>query len=245
MSSYDSIQAFAHRADTGLSRLDIVILNAGVYKWKFATVPGTGHEETIQINYLSTALLAVLLLPVLRQKSPSGRTGRMTIVNSALAFTAKFKNRDKTLLLPSFDDPQNFAGADYYGISKLLGQMFLWKLMDYVSGEEVIVNMVDPGAIGGTKLGRDTPGPWVVIAKLFELVVTRNLPDGAAAYIDASVMRGPESHGAFIMGWEIAPFALLLYTREGKQLMDKLWRETIDELGFAKPLVVLESMKSH
>jgi NAD(P)-dependent dehydrogenase (short-subunit alcohol dehydrogenase family) len=205
MSSYDSIQAFTHRAETELSRLDIVILNAGIYKWKFATVPSTGHEETIQINYLSTALLAILLLPVLRQKSPSGRAGRMTIVNSALAFTTKFKNRAKTPLLPSFDDPRNFDGADYYSISKLLGQMFLWKLVDYVSGEDVIVNMVDPGAIGGTKLGRGTPGALLVLAKLFELVVTRNLPDGAAAYTDASVMRGAESHGAFIMGWEIAP----------------------------------------
>jgi hypothetical protein len=40
-------------------------------------------------------------------------------------------------------------------------------------------------------------------------------------------------------------FASLLYTPEGKQLTDKLWRETIDELSFANPLVVLESMKSH
>ncbi|KAJ9615339.1 hypothetical protein H2200_001414 [Cladophialophora chaetospira] len=204
MSSYGSIQTFARRAETELSRLDIVILNAGVFKFKFAKVPDTGHEEIIQVNYLSTALLAILLLPVLRSKSPADSAGRLTIINSALAFTAKFKTKDKTPLLPSFDDTKNFDGQDYYGVSKLLGQMFLWKLMDYVSAEDVVVNMVDPGAIGGTDLGRDMPGGMVVFAKLFGLI-TRNLPDGAASYVDASVVRGPESHGAFMMGWEITP----------------------------------------
>ena len=107
--------------------------------------------------------------------------------------------------MPPFDDPKNFDGPDYYGVSKLLGQMFLWKLMDYMSAEDVVVNMVDPGAIGGTELGRDTPGAMMIFAKLFQLAITRSLPDGATAYIDASVVRGPESHGAFIMGWEIKP----------------------------------------
>lgn len=56
MSSYDSIQSFVQRAQEQLIRLDIVILNAGIMKLKFDVNPSTGHEEMVQINYLSTML---------------------------------------------------------------------------------------------------------------------------------------------------------------------------------------------
>lgn len=69
MSSYDSIQSLAQRAREQLTRLDIVILNAGIMKLKFTTDPSMGHEGMVQVNYLSTMLLALLMLPVLGQKS--------------------------------------------------------------------------------------------------------------------------------------------------------------------------------
>jgi short chain dehydrogenase len=62
MLSYDSITAFAERTKT-LKRLDIVVLNAGIMKQIYELAPSTSHEETIQVNFLSTALLAILLLP--------------------------------------------------------------------------------------------------------------------------------------------------------------------------------------
>lgn len=64
MSFYDSIQAFARRVETKLSRIDIVILNAGLMKLEFTTAKSTGHQETVQVNYLSTVFLTILLLPV-------------------------------------------------------------------------------------------------------------------------------------------------------------------------------------
>ena len=205
MSSYGSIKAFAQRAETQLSRLDIVILNAGVSRMKFRTVPSTGHEETIQVNHLSTTLLTVLILPVLKTKSPSGIPGRLTIINSAMSYDVKFKTKDHTPLLPSLDDPQNFSPTDYYGVSKLLNQVVLWKLSDYVSAKDVIVNMVDPGWTAGTQLARDAPCAVMIILKPMMAVAAKSVADGAAAYVDACVMEGPESHGCFIMGWEIKP----------------------------------------
>lgn len=65
MSDYSSIQAFVSRVDSQLGRVDIVLLNAGVIKLHFAIVKSTGHEETLQVNYISTMLLAILLLPIL------------------------------------------------------------------------------------------------------------------------------------------------------------------------------------
>ena len=205
MSSYNSIQAFVRRAETELPRLNIVVLNAGLGRLKFGTVSSTGHEEIIQVNHLSTALLMILMLPVLKAKSLEGRPGRLTIINSVMAYTAKFNNKNETPLLPSLDDPKMFNPGEYYGISKLLGQIILWKLVDYVSSADVIVNMVDPGWIRGTGLARDLPAPIAVILKGVMAVSAKSVFDGAAAYIDAAVMRGSESHGCFIMGWEIQP----------------------------------------
>jgi short-subunit dehydrogenase involved in D-alanine esterification of teichoic acids len=51
MLSYDSITAFAERAKT-LEHLNIAILNAGIMKQTHAINPSTGHEESIQVNFL-------------------------------------------------------------------------------------------------------------------------------------------------------------------------------------------------
>ena len=71
MLSYDSIRAFVRRC-TSLERIDFVILNAGVSQIKFQINESTGHEEIFQVNYLSTALLAMLLLPTLKESAPRG-----------------------------------------------------------------------------------------------------------------------------------------------------------------------------
>ncbi|OQU94000.1 hypothetical protein CLAIMM_00425 [Cladophialophora immunda] len=249
MASYDSIQAFVRRAETDLSRLDIIILNSGRWAYNFSTMPGTGHEELFQINYLSTALLAILMLPVLRSKAPAGTPGRLTIVNAALSLDAKFPNKDKTPLIPSFDDPKAYDMSESYNTSKLLAHMFLWKLVDWVSADDVVVNLVDPGFVKGTQLARDAPGLIVFLGNIFAALTARSTRDGASTYLDACLIKGKESHGCFIMGWQIKPielrFAAMLYKPEGKAVIEKLWRETIDELSFANVQPVLESMKRH
>ncbi|CRG90673.1 short-chain dehydrogenase/reductase family protein, putative [Talaromyces islandicus] len=63
MSSYSSIQVSIVYIEK-LDSADLVILNVGVRKTKFELCPNTGHEETIQVNYISTALLYILLPPL-------------------------------------------------------------------------------------------------------------------------------------------------------------------------------------
>lgn len=65
---YGSVLSFAKRAKETLERLDIIMLNAAMgVPSKRAFHPETRHDETLQVNYLSTALLATLLLPVVKQ----------------------------------------------------------------------------------------------------------------------------------------------------------------------------------
>ena len=67
LSRYDSVATFAERANT-LEHLDIAIMNAGVYKVEPSFNTTTGFDEDIQVNFLSTALLTILLLPVIKSK---------------------------------------------------------------------------------------------------------------------------------------------------------------------------------
>ncbi|KAH0352679.1 NAD(P)-binding protein, partial [Aureobasidium melanogenum] len=101
LSEYDSIKKFAERAQ-GLNHLDIVVMNAGLYKVEQAFNSSTGFEEDIQVNYISTALSTILLLPILRSKRSGSDPGRLTIVSSDTAGWAKFEERTSDPILSAF-----------------------------------------------------------------------------------------------------------------------------------------------
>jgi NAD(P)-dependent dehydrogenase (short-subunit alcohol dehydrogenase family) len=207
MCSYDSIQKFISRVEGELPRLDIAILNAGRSKAYFGLIPNTGHEENLQVNYLSTILLATLLLPILKSKSPQETPGRLSIVTSGTTLFTKFSNSQQSPLLKSFDDVKTAPapGIQTYGATKLLSHMFLYKLIDYVSADDVVVNLVDPGATRGTGLGRDWPKILAILVTPIMVALARTVTDGASTYLDATIVKGKESHGCFLMDWEIRP----------------------------------------
>lgn len=206
MCSYPSVLAFASRVDSQLSRIDIALLNAGGMRLEFTLNKSTGHEWTMQVNYLSTMLLALLLLPILKAKGKTdGSPARLTIVSAALTLAAKFPNKNAIPLLTSFDDPKNFDQQETYNSSKLLAHMFLWKLVDYVSADDVIVNLADPAWCKGTELTRDIKGARMKLAFKAFGMLGRTPEVGASCFVDAIVNHGKESQGCFLMSWKIHP----------------------------------------
>jgi NAD(P)-dependent dehydrogenase (short-subunit alcohol dehydrogenase family) len=217
MGDYESVVGFARRVggEFGNSdmqggkkkRLDIAILNAGVAGSEFVRNEKTGHCQLVQVNYLGTVLLAILLLPVLRDRE--GRMpGRLTVVGSGGVFMAKLPNRGKRPFLGSFDDlaVQPWDPSERYFASKLLGMLFLVRLWEFLPpAEEVVVNMVDPGFCKGTELHRDATGIVGGVMSVAKALTGRSLEDGAWTYVDAAVAKGKESHGCFVMDWEIHP----------------------------------------
>ncbi|KAJ4304833.1 hypothetical protein N0V90_000361 [Kalmusia sp. IMI 367209] len=187
MLSYSSIQAFAERCKT-LPRLDIAILNAGLGSGPTSRInSSTGHEETFQVNFLSTALLSILLLPILGAPSyaRSPIPGRLTIVGSGTAFFSSFDNRKEDPLIPSFDIP--FSGHTAA-----------------VNDTEVIINTVEPGLTSGTSLHRDFTGAGKYLMAGMKKATAKTPEQAAWTYIDAAANRGKESHGGFIMFWEVS-----------------------------------------
>ena len=91
LSSYTSVKQFATKAQ-GLKRLDVLMENAGIvtYKWSMAE----DNESTITINVVSTFLLALLMLPKLRETSIKyNATTKLNIVASFVHWMTPFKER--------------------------------------------------------------------------------------------------------------------------------------------------------
>lgn len=82
LASFDSVQSFAERV-ARLPRVDCVVANAAIATPTFKVVEG--HEQTITVNVISTMLLALLLLPKLRETAeqhPDESMPRLTVVVS-------------------------------------------------------------------------------------------------------------------------------------------------------------------
>jgi len=207
--SYDSVQAFTNKANNQLARIDIVILNAGLARLEYNKVESTGHEQIFQVNYLSTILLTILLLPILKAKRPPGeKPAHLTISSAALTLTCKFEHKHKTPLFAALDDPANFHRGNSYIVSKLLAHIFLWNLVDYVSADDVIINLADPAFVRGTAFARDLDNHKAFGLAFYILSIiagARSPKVGASCYIDAVVSKGKESHGCFLMSWKIHP----------------------------------------
>lgn len=62
--SFESVRSFVREVDSAVDRLDFAVLNAGVLNTTYQQTPD-GWVQDIQVNVLSTGLLAALLLPKL------------------------------------------------------------------------------------------------------------------------------------------------------------------------------------
>lgn len=110
LQSYESVKQFAKRVE-GLPRLDIMLENAGVATRSFRRAEQ--DESTITVNVVSTFLLALLVLPKLRETSTKFNiTPRLTIVSSDVHF---FTTLPETSSPSIFDKLNDEATADMMG----------------------------------------------------------------------------------------------------------------------------------
>ena len=86
LGSYDSVKAFAARAERELERIDGVVENAAVAG---AGGRAEGHRTGLTVNVLGTLLLAALLLPVMKGKRVEGEVQRVVVVTSRVGFDAR------------------------------------------------------------------------------------------------------------------------------------------------------------
>ncbi|KAH8655880.1 hypothetical protein BX600DRAFT_401858 [Xylariales sp. PMI_506] len=245
MNSYDSIRSFARQC-AALPQLDIAINSAGIMNMELEVNQSTGHEEMFQVNYLSTALLSLLLLPILKRKTPSAAPGRLTLVASGAALIAEFSERNAMPVIPAFDATEGWNSSTSkkrYDTSKGLVLMLALKLSRLTSPEDTVVNVVDPTFTPGTGFFRNVPFFVRVLLWPLTTLLGTSVNNAAWRYVDAAVARDKTSHGSLVSDWEIHPFNPFMYTKEADIFMDRLWEESMKELDFPEVTEALESLR--
>ncbi|KAI1473205.1 NAD(P)-binding protein [Daldinia caldariorum] len=222
--SWESMVAFAKRASAELDRLDIVLLNAGLKRLEFTRSP-TGHEAHVQINYLGTALLSLLLVEPLRRTSQQkGKPSRMTITGSSVAFSAPVQDilepKGGKGIISWLDDPASFVpGISRYKPSKLLGVLWTRALAARLDSANIILNTLNPGWCNSSFHRVDASAEWM------SKFLAWSSAEGGYHLTDAAV-RHPDSHGEYLSEQRIRPVPNLVSSAKGKEVQNKLWDET-------------------
>ncbi|KAF2962799.1 hypothetical protein GQX73_g10777 [Xylaria multiplex] len=213
LSEYASVMAFAERVGKLEARPDIVLLNAGIICAKPTFNPLTGHDEDVQTNYLSTVLLLILLLPILKAKPSAAIAAKnpvphISVVSSVLAHWSKFDERSADPLLPAFDakPTSNWNMEERYSASKLLALIFCSELARRIPREVAIINAPTPGLTYGSSFMRQTAGTVLgFIIGIYYRIFGHGTNVGASQVLAAAVRAGPESHGQFLENGKLRP----------------------------------------
>jgi retinol dehydrogenase-12 len=110
MQSYESIRAFCTRAEI-LPRLDAILENAGISTKYFKIVEG--YESAITTNVVGTFLLALGLLPKLKESAAKYNVQpRLSIVASDLHSICKFPARHSEDIFAALNEKNSELGME-------------------------------------------------------------------------------------------------------------------------------------
>jgi len=210
MMSYDSIRSFAARAEKELPSLDVAVLNAGITTPTYQQ-SAYGWESVLQVNLLSTVLLALLLLPKLRASRTArhvpvlefvgsiGHAGRWPEVQQDI------KERAPPNILDSYNCEaalaQGMLGMPQYQRSKL----FLQAAVQYLGGHiplaadgkpEVFVLSICPGAVK-TDIGRSAKGVIQTFGVWLFFAFARTPEEGSRTVISGLDVGTPAQGGFY------------------------------------------------
>lgn len=140
LSSVDSVQKFAADILKSEDRLDILINNAGVGVPKdFITADGMSF--IMQVNYFGHFLLTLLLLPLMMKTGKPSEPARIVNTSSVL-------HRFGMVHMDTLNKTNYWLMTLIYAKSKICLVLFAHELTKRLKGTNVVINSVDPGAVG-------------------------------------------------------------------------------------------------
>lgn len=204
MSSYDSVRGFMTQLSRTLNSLDVAVLNAGVFSTEFKRTPH-GSEETIQVNFISTALLALLLIPHL-ERSPGIATLEFVSSRRLSAFEVPTELRQAPRLIETFNDPARFVASKQYQGSKLLITAFSQQLAALIrpSTHGISVVAVCPGFCTSSLSRGYSSYAAQFLRWVLDTFIMRTAEEGARTLVSGTLL-GSEGHGKFWFDDELHP----------------------------------------
>ncbi|KAF1966652.1 NAD(P)-binding protein [Bimuria novae-zelandiae CBS 107.79] len=193
LSSLASVRTAAVKVHSEASRLDILMLNAGI----MASAPGLtqdGYEVQFGVNYLGHALKFKLLLPLLEKTSgmPDADVRAIMVTSMGHQVAGKlgidFANLKTTC--------EHIGPFERYGSSKLAN--VLWARQSAKEYSNITFAAAHPGLVGGTGLGGSATGTTCTQRVLMKIspIAAVSLENGAKNQLWTSVAPDVESASA-------------------------------------------------
>ncbi|EED13620.1 short-chain dehydrogenase, putative [Talaromyces stipitatus ATCC 10500] len=231
MSDYNSIHSFVKEVGKKDGRLDVAILNAGVFGVKYETAGNYGWENDLQVNVLSTALLSLLLL---QAKIIKPEVGVLEFVASRRMQAVQLTEEEKKShnLLETFNRKQNFNASRQYQVSKLLLMAFYQSLASRsakLTEGSPIITAVCPGFCQ-SDLSRGHQGFAAdVLRAVLNTFVLRRAEEGARTLVSGA-LGTKERHGKFWFDDGLHDIALPDSVGDAQGFADRIWEEVVHAL---------------
>jgi len=231
LSSYESVKQFCARVGT-LDRLDVMLENAGVATPHYQEVEGM--ESTITVNVLSTFLMALSVLPKLKESSIKFNiTPRLTIVASDAHEQARFREKSEPSIFTALKSPK--YQSDRYNVSKLLEILTVRELAPALraSDSKIILNTLTPGFCY-SELMRHAVFPLNLLAWIGKFLIGRSTEMGSRTLV-AAACAGEDSHGQYMVDCKNTKPSPFVRSEEGQKVQKRVYEELLQALEEIQP----------
>ncbi|OIW29654.1 short-chain dehydrogenase/reductase-like protein [Coniochaeta ligniaria NRRL 30616] len=234
LTSFDSVKEFCRRAHR-LERLDVVVLNAGVAVPEFVAADG-GYESQIAVNVISTFLMALMLLPRLRETAVRFNVvPHVVLVSSDGHHFARFPERNQPNIFAAFKDATTMSD-DRYNTSKLLVTMIARELATHLASSPsnpVVLNIVTPGFCK-SQIFRNLPFPGKLGISAVLAVIGRTTEVGSRTLVSAAAA-GRETHGKYLDSCVVTEPSAFVRSEEGMEVQSRVYAELMEVLEGIEP----------
>ncbi|KAK6194328.1 hypothetical protein LQW54_011555 [Pestalotiopsis sp. IQ-011] len=233
MNSTASVLSFADRVHRDIGRLDVLVLGAGASLRRWSTVQDVDGvwETMVQVNVVNTFLLALELLPKLREASKDvGQAPRLVVISSEAHRLTSFSEAEEADIYGTMSQEGKFNVNDRYSATKLMEILLVRELvarLKTVDGSPVVINLINPGTCHSA-LNRDINPPFVALIaiKAIQFIFERTTEVGSRTYVYGAAA-GPEAHGELMSDGELQQVESWIYTDTGKKVQAKLFDQTM------------------
>ncbi|RDW60704.1 hypothetical protein BP6252_12087 [Coleophoma cylindrospora] len=229
LASFDSIRQAATELNASVTKLDILINNAGIMGLEKYTLTQNGLEAQFGANHIGHFLFTNLIMPKILAAGPGAR-----VVNLASNghWVGDWRGEDY-----NFHDGAAYDAWEAYGQSKTANILFAKSL----AAKGVLAYSLHPGMIQ-TNLGNDVdPGVWPGVFAMFaahgypadegNLTRFKTLPQGVATTLTAAL--SPEivkDSGAYLVDSNVSSSLIARHATDMARA-EALWKQSEEIVG--------------
>ncbi|KAK6996838.1 hypothetical protein R3P38DRAFT_3067999 [Favolaschia claudopus] len=238
LADFRSVISFVDKYEREGGRLDILLANAAMEPGKFIPTKD-GWESTMQVNYLATSLVVLLLIPTMeRTARECGTRPRIVSVSSELMYDVGFEQDAVAQrgIVKTLADPEYLKkGArmrQQYSITKLLNLSFTRSLTTHLPRTSPLIAVAPAPGFCVSELRRDLTGAFKHVAKVMETLIALPTEVGARRLVAGAVGgKEDELRGQFMNRAEVWKPHPDMETEEGRGVEERIWVETLELLG--------------